>query len=56
MGGHHAFNYPDKEVYWKDQTVQYHHEFVTNILGVKSEDRNVQGRRMDRRRATLDQM
>ena len=38
MGGHHAFNYPDKEVYWKDQTVQYHHEFVTDVLGVKSED------------------
>ncbi|HLC01235.1 MAG TPA: alanine--tRNA ligase, partial [Candidatus Bathyarchaeia archaeon] len=37
MGGHHAFNYPEKEVYWKDQTVRYHHEFVTNVLGVKSE-------------------
>jgi len=38
MGGHHAFNYPDKETYWKDQTVRYHHEFVTEGLGVKSED------------------
>ncbi len=38
MGGHHAFNYPDKEVYWKDQTVQYHHEFVTKKLGVKSQE------------------
>jgi len=38
MGGHHAFNYPDKEVYWKDQTVRYHHEFITKELGVKSED------------------
>ncbi|MGD8564742.1 MAG: alanine--tRNA ligase [Candidatus Bathyarchaeota archaeon] len=38
MGGHHAFNYPDKEVYWKDQTVRYHHEFLTNELGVKSEE------------------
>jgi alanyl-tRNA synthetase len=38
MGGHHSFNYPDKEVYWKDQTVRYHHEFVTDVLGVKSED------------------
>jgi alanyl-tRNA synthetase len=37
MGGHHAFNYPDKEVYWKDETVRYHHEFVTKILGVKPE-------------------
>ncbi|MCW4046633.1 MAG: alanine--tRNA ligase [Candidatus Bathyarchaeota archaeon] len=38
MGGHHAFNYPDKEVYWKDQTVRYHHALVTDVLGVKSED------------------
>jgi len=38
MGGHHAFNYPDKEVYWKDQTVRYHHEFVTQELGVDSEE------------------
>ncbi|MDH5450109.1 MAG: alanine--tRNA ligase [Candidatus Bathyarchaeota archaeon] len=38
MGGHHAFNYPDKAVYWKDQTVRYHHEFVVKELGVKSEE------------------
>ena len=38
MGGHHAFNYPDREVYWKDQTVRYHHEFVTRALGVKSDE------------------
>ncbi|MDI6905122.1 MAG: alanine--tRNA ligase [Candidatus Bathyarchaeia archaeon] len=38
MGGHHAFNYPDKEVYWKDQTVKYHHEFITKELGVNSEE------------------
>jgi len=38
MGGHHAFNYPDKEVYWKDGTVRYHHELVTKELGVKSEE------------------
>ncbi len=38
MGGHHAFNYPDRKVYWKDETVRYHHEFVTHELGVKSED------------------
>jgi alanyl-tRNA synthetase len=38
MGGHHAFNYPDKEVYWKDQTTRYHHEFVTKDLGVKSDE------------------
>jgi len=38
MGGHHAFNYPDKEVYWKDETIRYHHQFVTKELGVKSEE------------------
>jgi len=38
MGGHHAFNYPDKEIYWKDGTVRYHHEFLTQDLGVKSEE------------------
>jgi len=37
MGGHHAFNYPDKEVYWKDGTIRYHHELLTENLGVKSE-------------------
>jgi alanyl-tRNA synthetase len=37
MGGHHAFNYPDKEVYWKDQTVRYHDEFVRE-LGIKPEE------------------
>src|SRR3989304_6341658 len=38
MGGHHAFNYPDKEVYWKDGTVRYHHEFLTKDLGIKSDE------------------
>jgi len=38
MGGAHAFNYPDKEVYWKDQTVRYHHDWVTRDLGVKGEE------------------
>ncbi len=38
MGGAHAFNYPDKEIYWKDQTVRYHHEFATKVLGIPSEE------------------
>ena len=38
MGGHHAFNSADKEIYWKDQTVRYEHEFVTKELGIKSEE------------------
>jgi alanyl-tRNA synthetase len=38
MGGHHAFNYEGGEqVYWKDQTVTYHHELITEI-GVPSEE------------------
>jgi alanyl-tRNA synthetase len=38
MGGAHAFNYPDKEVYWKDETVRFHHRFATEVLGIKSEE------------------
>ena len=37
MGGHHAFNYPDKQIYWKDETVRLHHKFMTEELGVKSD-------------------
>src|SRR5438445_430123 len=37
MGGAHAFNYPTKEVYWKDQCVRYHHQLLTEVLGVPSE-------------------
>jgi len=38
MGGAHAFNYPDKEIYWKDDTVRFHHRFATESLGIKSEE------------------
>jgi alanyl-tRNA synthetase len=38
MGGAHAFNYPDKCVYWKDQTIRYHHDFMVSRLGVDSEE------------------
>ncbi len=34
MGGHHAFNYPDKEVYWKEETVELAYRFFTEELGV----------------------
>ena len=37
MGGAHAFNYPGKTIYWKDQTVRYHHRFITEEYGVESE-------------------
>lgn len=36
MGGHHAFNYPSKEVYWKDETIRYHHDLLVHVLGVPS--------------------
>ncbi|XES78097.1 MAG: alanine--tRNA ligase [Candidatus Bathyarchaeia archaeon] len=38
MGGAHAFNYPDKEVYWKDQTARLHQQFATEVLGIKSDE------------------
>ncbi len=38
MGGAHAFNYPNKEIYWKDQTVRFHQRFATEALGIKSEE------------------
>ncbi len=38
MGGHHAFNYPDKRVYWKEETVQLAFEFFTRELGIPEEE------------------
>ncbi len=38
MGGAHAFNTRDKEIYWKDQTVRYHQQFATEALGIPSEE------------------
>lgn len=37
MMAHHAFNYPDKEVYWKNETVKYCTELLTE-LGIRKED------------------
>jgi alanyl-tRNA synthetase len=37
MGGAHAFNYPDKEIYWMDQTIRYHHQLAIEEFGLKSE-------------------
>ncbi len=37
MGGAHAFNYPDKEVYWKEDCVRYHHTLLTQVLGVPAD-------------------
>ncbi|MEM2122187.1 MAG: alanine--tRNA ligase [Candidatus Bathyarchaeia archaeon] len=38
MGGAHAFNFPDREIYWKDETIRFHHELLTEGLGVRSEE------------------
>jgi alanyl-tRNA synthetase len=37
MIGHHAFNYPDKFVYWKDEALGYCHDYMLNELGLKEE-------------------
>lgn len=37
MGGAHAFNYPEKEIYWKEDTVRYHHQLLSDVMGVPSE-------------------
>ena len=33
MMAHHVFNYPGNHIYFKDQTVAYCHEFLTETLG-----------------------
>ncbi len=38
MGGAHAFNLPDKEIYWKDDTVRFHQRFCTEVLGIPGDD------------------
>ncbi|MEO3992943.1 MAG: alanine--tRNA ligase [Desulfurococcaceae archaeon TW002] len=38
MGGHHAFNYPDKYVYFTHETVEYAKEFFTRVIGVPEEE------------------
>jgi len=37
MAAHHAFNYPDKRVYWKEETVRLAFEFFTEKLGIPAE-------------------
>ena len=38
MGGHHAFNYPDKRVYFTDETVELAMEFFTKVVGVPEDE------------------
>ncbi|MBI2078168.1 MAG: alanine--tRNA ligase, partial [Euryarchaeota archaeon] len=37
MMAHHAFNRPEKPIYWADQTVAYCDDFLANRLGLKRE-------------------
>jgi len=38
MMAHHAFSSDQNEVYWKEETVKYHHEFLTKELGIAGEE------------------
>jgi alanyl-tRNA synthetase len=38
MMAHHAFSTNEMEIYWKEDTVKYHHELLTRDLGMKGED------------------
>ncbi len=38
MMAHHAFNSRDREVYWKEETVAYHHDLLTKDLGVDGKE------------------
>lgn len=31
MGGHHAFNSPENQIYWEDETIKYCHDFLGHI-------------------------
>ncbi|MEZ0248401.1 MAG: alanine--tRNA ligase [Thermoproteus sp.] len=38
MMAHHAFNYPDKHLYWISETTEYAYEFFTKELGIPPEE------------------
>lgn len=38
MMAHHAFSSNEKEVYWKDETVRLHHDFLTKELGIEGRE------------------
>ena len=38
MGGHHAFNYPDKYVYWTEETVDLARRFFVEEMGVPEDE------------------
>ncbi|MEM1597324.1 MAG: alanine--tRNA ligase [Pyrobaculum sp.] len=38
MMAHHAFNYPDKYIYWIDETTEYAYQFFTKELGIPPDE------------------
>ncbi|MGA2574349.1 MAG: alanine--tRNA ligase [Candidatus Methanomethylicaceae archaeon] len=38
MMAHHAFNSSQRQIYWKEETVKYHHELLTKDLGVPGKE------------------
>ena len=38
MMAHHAFNYPDKYIYWISETTEYAYEFFTKELGIPEDE------------------
>ena len=38
MMGHHAFNSPDQQIYWKNETVEYCNTFFNQILGIPNDE------------------
>jgi alanyl-tRNA synthetase len=38
MGGHHAFNYKDKHIYWTNETVEYAYQFFVEELGIPEDE------------------
>ncbi|MCS7097240.1 MAG: alanine--tRNA ligase [Candidatus Methanomethylicia archaeon] len=38
MAAHHAFNYPNKEIYWKDKTVELCHNFMIDVMDADPKD------------------
>ncbi len=38
MMAHHAFNFPGRDIYWINETVEYAHEFFTKELGFRDDE------------------
>lgn len=40
MMAHHAFNFPERKVYWNEETVEYSFDFFVKELGIREEEIN----------------